>query len=288
MYNFQNRNMNSSQVETPVLFPGLRRAFSVIVVFVAMSWLAQPALAQDTGDTEKVPIGINEHLGETINLNYTFVDEKGDTLSLAELVDKPTILNFVYFNCPGICTPLLGGLQDVIDRVDLKPGVDFQILTISINKDETPDLALKKKRNYFKGLKREFPDEAWLWMTGDSANIAGLTDEVGFNFRRTGDDFAHPAALTVLSPQGKIARYLYGITFNQFDLKMALIEASEGRVGPTIAKVIKFCFSYDPAGRKYVFNILKVSATLIILFVIIFVVVTSLKPKKSRRKEGVV
>lgn len=287
MYNFQNGKMFFPRLEVNSPISLLRKTFFVIVFFVLMSFSIQPALARETGDTEKVPIGVNEHLGETIPLNYTFVDEKGDTLSLAELVDKPTILNFVYFNCPGICTPLLGGLQDVIDRVDLKPGVDFKILTISINKDETPELALSKKRNYFKGLKREFPDEAWLWMTGDSANIAGLTDAAGFNFRRTGDDFAHPAALTILSPQGKIARYLYGITFNQFDLKMALIEASEGRVGPTIAKVIQFCFSYDPAGRKYVFNVLKVSATLIILFVLIFVAVTSLKPKKSR-KEGVV
>jgi len=287
MHNLQNRKVLFPGLEVNSIIRLLRKAFSVIAVFILIGFALQPALARETGDAEKVPIGINEHLGETIPLNYTFVDEKGDTLSLAELVDKPTILNFVYFNCPGICTPLLGGLQDVIDKVDLKPGVDFKILTISINKDETPELALSKKRNYFKGLKREFPEEAWLWMTGDSANITGLTDAVGFNFRRTGDDFAHPAALIMLSPDGKIARYLYGITFNQFDLKMAVIEASEGRVGPTIAKVIQFCFSYDPAGRKYVFNVLKVSATVIILFVIIFVAVTSLKPKKSR-KEGVV
>jgi protein SCO1/2 len=125
-------------------------------------------------------------------------------------------------------------------------------------------------------------------MTADSANIAGITDEVGFNFRRTGDDFAHPAALIMLSPEGKIARYLYGITFNQFDLKMAIIEASEGRVGPTIAKVIKFCFSYDPEGRKYVFNFLKVAASAIILFVVVFVAVLSLKSTKNRKKEEVV
>jgi protein SCO1/2 len=260
---FHHRNLSSPSFKQVSSLP------KMVLTIVLWVFIFFPVLAEQPG--EKVPIGINEHLGEMIDLNYTFVDEKGNTVNLMQFVDRPTILNFVYYNCPGICTPLLAGLQEVIDRVDMEPGVDFKILTVSINKDETPELALKKKRNYMKGIKRRIPDEAWLWMTADSANIAGITDEVGFNFRRTGDDFAHPAALIMLSPEGKIARYLYGITFNQFDLKMAIIEASEGRVGPTIAKVIKFCFSYDPEGRKYVFNFLKVAASAIILFVVVFV-----------------
>lgn len=258
----------------------------IILLVILIGCMAQPVLAGEV--TGEAPIGLDEHLGKTINLNYTFLDENGDTLILTHLVNRPTILNFVYYNCPGICTPLLAGLQDVMSKVDMEPGKDFQILTISINKDETPELAFKKKNNYMKGLKRQFPGDAWRWMTGDSANIAGLTEEVGFNFRRSGDDFAHPAVLIVLSPQGKIARYLHGITFNQFDVKMAIIEASEERVGPTIAKVIQFCFSYDPAGRKYVFNFLKVSATFIILFMVVFVAVTSFRSNKRRKKDEVV
>lgn len=277
---FYPKNLSSPLIKQMSSLPGMVLT-TVIWVFIFF-----PLLAEQPG--EKVPIGINEHLGEVIDLNYTLVDEKGNTVNLMQFVDRPTILNFVYYNCPGICTPLLAGLQEVIDRVDMEPGVDFKILTVSINKDETPELALQKKRNYMKGIKRKIPDEAWLWMTADSANIAGITDEVGFNFQRTGDDFAHPAALIMLSPEGKIARYLYGIMFNQFDLKMAIIEASEGRVGPTIAKVIKFCFSYDPEGRKYVFNFLKVAASVIILFVVVFVAVISLKSTKNRKKEEVV
>jgi protein SCO1/2 len=279
MNSFQYKNRNVVPFKS---FNGIVRLF--LLVFFSLLFTSSTFTEEAN---IRVPIGINEHLGEVVNLDYTFVDEKGNTFSLVELVDRPTILNFVYYNCPGICTPLLAGLQDVIDRVDMEPGIDFKILTISINKDETPELALKKKRNYMKGVKRQIPDEAWLWMTGDSANIAGLTDAVGFNFERTGDDFAHPAALIMLSPKRKIARYLYGITFNQFDLKMAIIEASEGRVGPTIAKVIQFCFSYDPEGRKYVFNFLKVAASAIILFMVVFVTVISLKTTKKRKKEEV-
>ena len=129
---------------------------------------------------------------------------------------------------------------------------------------------------------KPFPEHEWVWMTGDSANIAGLTQTVGFNFKRTADDFAHSAALIILSGEGKVTRYLYGTYFNHFDLKMAIIEASEGRVGPSIAKMLQFCFSYDPAGRKYVFNFLKIAASLIIGCVVIFVAVIGLRSKSKK------
>ncbi len=239
------------------------------------------------GSTEKdLPIGVNEKPGKVINLNYHFVNEQGDTVLLADLVDRPTILSFVYYTCPGICSPLLSGLQKALDKINMAPGREFQIITISINSDETAILAAKKKHNYYQRFNREFPDSAWFWMTGDSADIKGVTDEVGFTFQRTGDDFSHPAVIIALSPKGKIARYLYGIDFNPFDVKMALIEAAEGRVGPTIAKVIQFCFSYDPKGRTYVFNILKVSASFVLLFAMAFLISLIVKSGKSKPLKG--
>ena len=231
------------------------------------------------------PIGVKEKLGTEINLDYHFVDEYGDTVLLANLIDRPTILSFVYYTCPGICSPLLSGLQQAMDKINMAPGKEFQIITISINSDETATLAAQKKRNYFQRFNREFPENAWFWMTGDSVNIKGITDEVGFSFQRTGDDFAHSAVIIALSPNGKIARYLYGIDFNPFDVKMALIEASEERVGPTIAKVIKFCFSYDPKGRTYVFNVLKISASFILLFAMAFLISLIVKSGKSKYTE---
>jgi len=252
----------------------------VILLFLQVSGFSVPQSTRN-----ELPIGVNEKPGKIINLNYRFVNEQGDTVLLADLVDRPTILSFVYYTCPGICSPLLSGLQKAMDKINMAPGREFQIITISINSDETAALAAKKKRNYYQRFNREFPDSAWYWMTGDSADIKGITDEVGFTYKRTGDDFAHPAVIIALSPKGKIARYLYGINFNPFDVKMALIEAREGRVGATIAKVIKFCFSYDPKGRTYVFNVLKVSASFVLLFTMVFFISLIVKSGKSKHIE---
>lgn len=251
-----------------------------LLIILSMLCFSGRLAAQVTSAKEIV--GIDEKLGEIADLNYTFVNDKGDTVKIADLVDRPTILNLVYYNCPGICTPILNGLQRALDRIDMEPGKKFRVLTVSFNKDEDFKLARKKKANFLKMFHKPFPEQEWIWMTGDSLNIAGLTQTVGFNFKRTADDFAHSAALIILSGEGKITRYLYGTYFNQFDLKMAIIEASEGRVSPSIAKVLKFCFSYDPEGRKYVFNFLKIAASLIIGCVIIFVAAIGLRSGKKR------
>lgn len=254
-------------------------AISLISFFLfSLSFLA---LARE-GD-EKVPIGVNEYLGKTVDLNAQFLDENGDTVTIAELVDRPTIISFVYYTCPNICSPLLNGLRHAVDKVQLAPGVDFNVVTISMNEDEGPELAREKKARYMQEMERDFPAGSWWWLTGDSANIRKFTDEMGFAFRRTGNDFAHPAVIMVLSGEGKIARYLYGIDFNQFDLQMAIVEASQGRVGPTIAKVLKMCFSYDPEGRKYVFNFMRVSGSIVLLFATLFLTVLIVRTRKNKK-----
>ncbi len=214
--------------------------------------------------------GINERLGQTIDPDIVLFDENGESVVFNDLVDKPIILAFVYYNCPGICTPLLNGLLKVIDQVDRVPGKDYKIITVSINEDDTPEVAKQKKSNHLAQLKQKFPPDQWHWLTGDSVGIAEITGSAGFGFQRTGDDFAHGAALITVSGDLKIARYLHGISFNPFDLKLALIEASENRFGPSIAKVIKFCFSYDPEGRSYVFNVTRISGIGILLTLLAF------------------
>lgn len=253
-------------------------AFSLISFFLfSLSFLAQAK----EGD-ENVPIGVNEYLGKTVNLDFQFLDENGDTVTVAALVDRPTIISFVYYTCPNICSPLLNGLRHAVDKVQLEPGVDFNVVTISMNEDEGPELAREKKARYMQEMERDFPAGSWWWLTGDSTNIRHITDELGFAFRRTGDDFAHPAVIMVLSGKGKIARYLYGIDFNQFDLQMAIVEASQGRVGPTIAKVLKMCFSYDPTGRKYVFNFMRVAGSAVLLFAGLFLTVLIVRTRKNK------
>ncbi|MGH2575086.1 MAG: SCO family protein, partial [Ignavibacteria bacterium] len=182
--------------------------------------------------------------------------------------------------CPGICSPLLTGIADVVDRLDMEAGKDFNIITISFDPREDYLTASEKKKNYLTTMKK-IPDNSWQFLTGDSLNIAKLTDAVGWRYQKQGNDFMHGSGIMVLSPDGKIVRYLFGITYLPFDMKMALTEASEGRTGPTISKIVKLCYSYDPAGRKYVFDFTKVAGVGILLILAVLFLVLILKKKKA-------
>lgn len=231
-------------------------------------------------EQKPVDIGIDEKIGNTLPLNVEFVDDKGFIVSLKDVIHKPTILNFVYYRCPGICSPILTELTSVVNKMEMVPGKDYQIVTISFNSSEKSDLAAAKKQSYFGLLKKNVPDSAWRFMTGDSASIYTLTNAAGFMFKRNGNDFIHAGALIILSPEGKIARYLYGTQFLPFDVNMALVEASEGRTGPTIARILQMCYSYNPDGRTYVFNVTRVAGAGILLFAVVFVIIITIKNKK--------
>jgi len=216
-------------------------------------------------------IGIDQRLGQTIPLDLTFNDENGDPVILRQLIRTPTILALVYLHCPNICSLLLQNLADVLDKLPAEPGKDFIVLAVSFDETEKPSLAYQRKKIYLKMIEKPFPEEAWRFLTGDKESIHKLTDAVGFHFKRVGEDFEHPVTLIILAPDGKIVRYMYGADPLPFDLKIALVEASQGRIGPTIAKVVRFCFSYDQKSNKFVFNILKVTGTVTILFALAFV-----------------
>lgn len=252
---------------------------SFILILLVMS--ALPAmLSADTAGVEN-PVGIVEKLGNTLPNDIVFNDESGKQVNLKSLITKPTIVSLVYFRCPGICSPLLNGLTTVIGRTDLEPGKDFDVLTISFDNTEDHVLAASKKENYLATLKREIPSDSWRFLSGDSVNIAKVTNALGFNFMKQGNDYAHGASIMVLSPDGKLVRYLYGTDYLPFDFKMAVLEASEGKVTPTIAKVVKMCFSYDAGARKYVLNVTRIAGGGILLLLGIFVGVLLLKKKKK-------
>lgn len=250
----------------------LRLAFILTALGVSSSL---PAHAQQLGGN---PVGIDEKLGNQIPLDLVFNDEDGKPTPLRTIVTKPTLLTLVYYECPSICSPLLNGLVETLGRSDIVPGKDYQVLTISFDETETPLLAARKKANYLKSFSRPFPASEWRFMTGDKKAIDALTDAVGFRFQRDGKEFRHAGVITVLTPNGKIARYLHGITFMPFDLKMSLIEASKGHTMPPLNRVLAFCYSYDPQGRSYTFNLLKVAGigmgTCMGLFVVWLVIST--------------
>ncbi len=257
------------------------KILSLSLVFMLGSFFLK---AQDNNIVQQVEIGIEEHLDEYIPEDIVFIDDNGETRNFKELVDKPTLLNFVYFRCPGICSPLMSGIAEVISKTDLVLGEEYQVITISFDFTESTELAGQKKKNYLSEVEKEINKGGWIFMTGDSANIAKATNATGFKFKKTGNDFLHSATLIILSPEGKITRYLNGTYFLPFDIKMAVVEANKGKSGPTINKVLQFCYSYDPVGQGYVLNITKVTGTIILFFAIIFFAILLIRSRRKKVK----
>ena len=252
--------------------------FSVLTSLFLLAFIT--IHAQSDADVE---IGVIEKLDTYIPMDAMLIDEHGDTVIIGDLIDKPTILNFVYFRCPGICSPLMDGLADAMDGTDLVLGEDYQALTISFDPREATFLAVKKKNNYLNLMKKkEQAEKGWLFFTSDSANISNLTEATGFRYKPTGNDFIHAASLIIVDPKGKITRYMNGIYFLPFELKMSILEAAESKSGPTINRVLQYCYSYDPEGQKYVMNVTKVAGTIIIfLGLVLFLVLVFVRKRKK-------
>ncbi len=238
-----------------------------------------------SGQDESAPkpeIGIYERLGETIPNDIVLVNEYGQQVNLKSLITKPTIFSLVYFRCPGICSPLLNGMTKTIDKTDLEPGKDYNIITMSFDQNEGYQMAAEKKENYLDQLNRKIPGDSWRFLTGDSINVRKTADALGFKFKREGEDFIHGASIMVVSPEGKIVRYLYGTDYLPFDFKMAVTEATEGKVVPSISKIVKMCFSFDPEGRRYVLNVTRIAGAGMLVLLGVFVVFLNIKKKKNK------
>jgi protein SCO1/2 len=231
----------------------------------------------------ELDLGVDEKLGQIVPLDIKLVNEQGERVALRDLIDKPTLLTLNYFRCVGLCTPLLNGVAEMLQRIDQVPGKDFQVLTVSFDPRDDAELASHKKDNYLKPLGPAFPPTAWRFLTGDPISTKRLADSVGFKFVKHGEDYIHPGVVMVLTGTGMVTRYLYGVTFLPFDVKMAVTEAAQGRTGPTIARFLKFCFNYDPAGRRYSLAITRVSAAFTIALTVGFVVFVGVTRKKRPR-----
>lgn len=221
-------------------------------------------------------IGVNEKLGDYVSLDLTFIDEEGKSKTLREYMDgKPTIVSLNYFRCAGICTPQLQDMAKMLSKLQLSENTDYKALTISFAEDETPPLAKAKKKTYLESMDRAYVRDAWRFLLSENNSSAIFSKEVGFSYKKTVSkagvtDWIHAASLIIISPQGKITRYLNGINQNPFDVKMAILESTEGKVGPTIAKTLLYCFAYDPKGKTYVFAWEKVAATIILIITVLF------------------
>ena len=267
-----------------IIIKGRAMRQMIILILLVFPWCMNAQnFAEGSNLTKEPDIGVIEKLGDTIPLDLTFYNEKNEAVTLRQLVDKPTVLCFVYFDCPGLCSPLLNGVADVITKVDMDLGKDYKVITISFNTSDTPEKAIEKKKNFVQNISKEH-QENWIYLTGDQQNIKAITDAVGYKYKVQGLDFAHPSVVIVLSPAGKITRYLYGLTYLPFDVKMAIIEAQKGIARPSINKVLEYCFAYNPTSRTYTLQVTRIFGSFILVAaVLVFIPLTIRKRRKNKR-----
>lgn len=250
------------------------RPFRLIAAFLVALAVALPASAQRSGQALGVfdGVGMDEQLGGRLPLDLAFRDETGATVRLADYfeADRPVVLNLVYHNCPMLCNLMLDGFTRSLQGVAWAPGTTYEVVTVSFAADEGPDLAARQKDRYVELLGKPAAADGWHFLTGDEAEIQALAAAVGFQFRWMEEqgEYAHPAVTTFLTPDGRIARYLYGIHPTPRDVRTAIVEAGEGTVGGLVDQVVLFCFQYDPAEGSYVphaINIMKIGGLLTML-----------------------
>lgn len=254
----------------------------LIIVFLCL--LTGRSYAQTSLFDQQMQIGFDEKQGQYAALDVKLVNELGDTVILKDVITKPTILNLVYFNCPGTCSPLMWGVSKFIDTLDLKLGIDYDVITVSFDPTERINLGIKKKSSYISTMKRKKMAQNWHFFVTDSANIAKLTESVGFNYRWINNQYVHPTGLIALAPDGKIVRYLRGIEFLPFEIKITMVEAADGKIGPSINRLLAVCYSYDDQGNKFVFNVTRVSAIIISFIAILFFLYLAFSRIKLKNK----
>jgi protein SCO1/2 len=199
-------------------------------------------------------VGIEQHLDEQIPADLSFRDETGKPVHLGDYFGKkPMILNLVYYNCPMLCGEVLSGLEGALRVLKFDVGKEFDVLTVSFDPRETPDMATKKKAEFLKRYGRAGAAEGWHFLTGPQESIDALTKAAGFQYQydpKTGQ-FAHATAIMILTPEGKIAQYYYGVDYAPKDLRLGLIQASENKIGTLADQVLLYCYHYDPTTGKY-------------------------------------
>jgi len=202
-------------------------------------------------------VGIVQRLNETVPLDLAFIDHNGEGVTLADYVngERPVILTLNYYKCPMLCSLTLNGLVDGLRDVGLNLGTDYDIVTVSINPDEGPELAAQNRKGYLAALDLQVPENVWPFLTGKQPEIETLAKAIGFGYRlddRTGE-YAHTASITFVTPRGVISKYMNDVQFSGQDLRLALVDASEGRTGTLIDTLLLFnCFQWDPEAGSYV------------------------------------
>ena len=268
-------------------------------VILSATAMAQGFMTGATKGTTQLPpsvlknVGIEQHLDTQLPLDLHFRDETGHDVKLGDYFGKkPVVLSMVYYECPMLCGEVLNGEASVFTTLKFDVGKEFEVVTVSFDPRETPDLARAKKRTFVGRYGRPGGEEGWHFLTGSSESIAALTKAVGFNYAWDEDtkQFAHAAAIMVATPQGKLSQYLYGVEYAPKDLRFALIQASDNKIGNVVDQVLLYCYHYDPRTGKYgavVSRVLQVAGLFTVLILGGFLIVMfRMEPSHSQEKGG--
>jgi len=218
-------------------------------------------------------LGFLEREGSVLPMETEFRDARGERVTLANLTKggtRPLVLNMQYYNCPNLCGQILIDQAETFGKVSRTAGTDYQLVTVSIAPEETPELAAQIKKRTLSMLDAEFPPEGWSFLTGTKANIDKIAEAVGFHYRRSGEKYEHPLGLVFISPRGKITRYVHGLDYLPAVVNLSIMEASDGTVQPAVAKVIRLCFSYEPDGSSIAFRTKRVTGVVTVTFAGVF------------------
>jgi len=237
-------------------------------------------------------IGLDQRLNEALPLDLPFRDEQGRAVTLAQYFgERPVILTLVYYECPMLCTQVLNGLVSALGVLPFSIGEEYDVVTISFDPDETPELASAKKAAYLERYDRAGAERGWHFLTGSPRSIRAVTEAVGFRYAYNEgvDQFAHVSGFMVLTPEGRLSRYFYGIEYGPRDIRLALIEAGDGRIGSAVDQLFLYCFHYDPRSGKYslaVMRVVRAAGVLTVGLVVGAIVVMRRRERGKQRSSG--
>jgi protein SCO1/2 len=269
---------NNSEQILAALFVAILISLPAFGQGMTQGMMSPPANVRPSGLKN---VGIEQHLDEKIPPDLAFRDETGKPVRLGDYFGRrPVILNLVYYQCPMLCGEVLSGLESALRVLKFDVGKEFDVLTVSFDPRETPDMATKKKAEFLKRYGRPGATDGWHFLTGPQESIDALTKAAGFQYQydpKTGQ-FAHATAIAILTPEGKIAQYYYGVEYAPKDLRLGLIQASENKIGTLADQVLLYCYHYDPTTGKYgaiIARVLQLSglATVLLIGVLMTVLI---------------
>ncbi len=268
----------------------------LLLVFIALACGVKEGCAEDGGYQDAV--GLEERAGQFIPSDLVFRDERGDTVMLKSLMEKPSVLILTYYTCSHICPQMLGGLAEVLNKLPFQPGKDYGLITLSFDESDTPEDARSQKANYVRAANMPFPEGAWKFLTGEGNAIRKLSEAVGIRVKRADHGFVHPEVLIFVAPGGRITRYLpvskyhygvaYPVTFSEVDLVTGITEAAQGKVSTAAKKEPLYCFLHEPVQQKRFFSMLRISGviTLALLFLLFFFLRKGKSSQERSRHSG--